>query len=604
MSASRARAGRLFAALLPVAVGLGMLVWTWGKWPDVLVDFGRELYVPWRLLEGERLYAELAWFNGPLSPHLNALWFRLFGVSLWTLVGANLALLALLATLAWRRLDAEAGPWAAAAGTVAFLVVFAFGHLTGIGNYNFVTPYSHELTHGLLAAVAALVALGRFRATGRTAPLVLGGAALGLAFLTKAEVFLAAAGGAACLLLPAPAPAPAPRTPGTRGRAGRLALAAGGALGVAALAFALLAARLPAATAARGVLGTWAALSTGGGTPDLVFYRELLGIDEPAANALALATWSAAHAVLFGGLWLLDRRVGPRAGTPAAGAAAFALLAAAGLIAPALGAPVAWVEALRPLPLVLLVLALARGARAARTADADERERAVRDLAWTVFALLLLAKIALDARPSHYGFALALPATLVYVAWLVGRAPAGLRARGGGALFRGAVLGVLLAALVGLSRTTALQLSRKTFALGEGADRFVTDPYRGPAVARALERVEQTSGPDATLLVLPEGISLNYLARRRTPTPYPNFMPPELAIFGEDAIVAALEAAPPDTILLVHKDTSEYGLPFFGTDYGLAIARWVVARYQVVHAIGQPPLQPGTVFGIHVLQRP
>ena len=72
---------------------------------------------------------------------------------------------------------------------------FAFAHLTGIGNYNFVTPYSHELTHGLLAAVIAVATLVRFRDHGRRALLPLAGLALGLVFLTKAEVFLAVLGG-------------------------------------------------------------------------------------------------------------------------------------------------------------------------------------------------------------------------------------------------------------------------------------------------------------------------------------------------------------------------------------------------------------------------
>jgi len=37
-----------------IAIAAGaMLRWTWGTWPDVLVDFGRELYVAWRLAEGE-----------------------------------------------------------------------------------------------------------------------------------------------------------------------------------------------------------------------------------------------------------------------------------------------------------------------------------------------------------------------------------------------------------------------------------------------------------------------------------------------------------------------------------------------------------------------
>lgn len=618
----KARSGRLAAIFLPVVAGLAMLAWTWGKWPDVLVDFGRELYVPWRIVEGDRLHAELAWFNGPLSPYLNATWFRLFGVGLWTLVGANLALLAVLATLAWRGLDREGGSWAACAGTVTLLVAFAFAHLTGIGNYNFVTPYSHELTHGLLAAAIALATLIRFRDTGRRALLPLAGLALGLVFLTKAEVFLAAAAGATCLLLP-----PRESGPGVAVRVGLFALGAAAAVGVA---FAGLAASLPAASAWSGVLGTWPAL-VAGDTAQLDFYRGLLGIDEPGANLLALVGWSVVHAALFGLLATADRRFGPHGIGRATGPAAFVVAAALALVGLEV---VPWLDVLRPLPLAMLGVAIvsARGWRRARATATDapeespaterispraaeeratwralqaDPERALRGLAWAVFGGLLLAKIALATRPSHYGFALALPATLVYVGWLVGRVPAWLRVHGGGGeLFRWAVLGILAATLFGLSRHTALQLSRKTYALGTGVDRMWTDPYRGPAVERALERVEELAGPAATFAALPEGIALNFLARRRNPTPYPNYMPPELAIFCEQEIVAALDREPPDLILLVHKDTSEYGLPFFGTDYGLAIARWIVERYQVVHAIGDPPLQPKTLFGIHILKRP
>jgi len=83
-------------------VAVTMLSWSWGTWPDVLIDFGRELYVPWQLATGKILYADIAYFNGPFSPYLNSLWFRLFGVSLRTLVTCNLAILALLTVLLYQ----------------------------------------------------------------------------------------------------------------------------------------------------------------------------------------------------------------------------------------------------------------------------------------------------------------------------------------------------------------------------------------------------------------------------------------------------------------------------------------------------------------------
>ena len=59
----------LVAAALLVLLALAMLWWTWGRWPDVLVDFGRELYVPWRLASGDVLYRDVAYLNGPLSAY-------------------------------------------------------------------------------------------------------------------------------------------------------------------------------------------------------------------------------------------------------------------------------------------------------------------------------------------------------------------------------------------------------------------------------------------------------------------------------------------------------------------------------------------------------
>src|SRR5436190_23730318 len=68
----------------PLAIGCAMaimLTWSWGSWPDPLIDFGRELYTPWQLSQGKVLYRDVASFYGPLSPYVNVVWFKLFGVS-------------------------------------------------------------------------------------------------------------------------------------------------------------------------------------------------------------------------------------------------------------------------------------------------------------------------------------------------------------------------------------------------------------------------------------------------------------------------------------------------------------------------------------------
>ena len=72
--------------------------------------------------------------------------------------------------------------------------------------------------------------------------------------------------------------------------------------------------------------------------------------------------------------------------------------------------------------------------------------------------------------------------------------------------------------------------------------------------------------PDATFVALPEGITLNYLSRRPTTVPVINFMMTEMIVFGEDAITNALARRPPDYVVLVDKDTSEFGVGAFGVD--------------------------------------
>ena len=66
---------------------------SWRKWLDPIVDYGREVYIPWQLSQGQVLYRDIAYFNGPLSPYFNALVFKTFGVGLMSLAWVNIAIL-------------------------------------------------------------------------------------------------------------------------------------------------------------------------------------------------------------------------------------------------------------------------------------------------------------------------------------------------------------------------------------------------------------------------------------------------------------------------------------------------------------------------------
>src|SRR4051794_24128930 len=82
----------------PIIVAVAFMVataLTWRKWPDCLIDFGLQLYLPWKISTGSVLYRDVMYLTGgPLSQHYDALLFKVFGVSLLTLIISNLTIVA------------------------------------------------------------------------------------------------------------------------------------------------------------------------------------------------------------------------------------------------------------------------------------------------------------------------------------------------------------------------------------------------------------------------------------------------------------------------------------------------------------------------------
>jgi len=61
---------------LVAAVFALTLAASWHRWSDPIVDVGREMNQPLRLLEGEQLYSDVRHIYGPLSPFVHAAIYR------------------------------------------------------------------------------------------------------------------------------------------------------------------------------------------------------------------------------------------------------------------------------------------------------------------------------------------------------------------------------------------------------------------------------------------------------------------------------------------------------------------------------------------------
>ncbi len=590
--------GGMAAGVSLAATGMALAAWSWRKWPDLLVDFGQQLYVPWRVTLGERLHLEIAFLHGPLSQHVHALWFALFGPSLTVLIVSNLAVLALLTWITYRLARLCAGRLAATIAGLVLLCGFGFAQYVGTGNYNFIAPYTHESTHGVTLAAGMILALSLALTRGGRWHWTLAGLLLGLAMLTKVEVGLAAVA-AATLGVVAGFVLKEIR------RADLLRFLAA-AVAPLAVFFVYFLSYLPASAALRAVGGGLAALSREVAANP--FYRRVAGFDNPIGNlGHMLAMFGLVIALCLIGI-AADTLTRRAAREPAAvGLAVGVLLFVVLMLRPDV---VPWREIPRALPLTtaaILALMLALLWRWRR--DPGLRKPIVPAALCATFALALLSKAALNLHLYHYGFYLALPATLVLVIAVVEWIPGMLQARFGcGIVFRCMAIALVAVGMVYHVHWSHEFYRLKTLPVGSGGDTIVTyDPalsISGPATSEALAWLAENTSPEDTLVGFPEGIMLNYLARRATRTTCMNFMMTEMILHGEQPLLDELRSDPPDFVLLVHKNTAEFGVGYFGRDprYGRAIMDWVEENYDARVLFGNEPLRDDR-FGIKILER-
>ena len=600
---------RLNRLLLHAVTFAALTWWSWRKWADPLVDFGRELYVPWQLANGKVLYRDIAHFFGPFSQYLNALWFRLFGVSLTTLIFSNLTILAATVAGIHYLFAVSCGPSAATAASMLVLLLFGFSQYADVGNYAFVAPYSHEATHSIALAVGVMICLYRGVRDGGIRWFALAGVLFGLVLLTKAETSLAmavaAAAGLGC--------ARALDRPGARIAAAGTGVFAGCAL-TPALGFLIYLSRhMPLSEAARGLAGAWLTI-LGGVVARNAFYLRGMGLDDAIGNSIRMLRMFFGLALLLAALAAVDAawpqrlRISRNISGARRTVNLAILISSLAVLLMVSAVAIPWTDVPRALPLISLSAALLFAARfIARRDDRPAAVALVPLVMWSIFSFVLLGKMMLNARIAHYGFYLAMPATLVLAIGLVWLVPRWLHdGAGRGVIFRTAAT-LLLAEAVAVHLGISQNIYRmKTLRVGSGGDAiFAPSPavdWRGEAFIEAL-RVMEAWPRDATVAVLPEGVMINYLSRRENPTPYTSLMLPEMLTFGEGVILRSLEMAPPDYILLVHRNTAEYGVPYFGSDprNGQAIMDWVGRRYTPIEVIGRQPLHEGG-YGIAILK--
>ncbi|HZO82831.1 MAG TPA: hypothetical protein VFB33_14135 [Candidatus Binataceae bacterium] len=560
------------ARILIVAVAL-ILAWhTWGRWGDIQMDCGRELYVPSEILRGKLLYREISYYYGPLEPYLAAGLLRTFGRHLYVFylfgltlaIGSALTLGEIGATLESRTV-----------GMIAGLALILQGFRPTMFNYIF--PYSYAAMLGFFLSLLCAWLLVQHVLSQRWSALLLAGMAAGLAMLSKQEY-----GAASYVMLGFVVLAE-----GLRQRSVRRLM-----WGVVAC--------LPGVLVC-GVIYGWFFwhlgfhfilfdnwqfvpgsyfMSTYGSKMHVMLggtQLNLLTLPGLAVDALAaLFIWTAVGRlrVLISWRWF--------AGT--------LVLMCLSVVALRWAAPVAMYSLLVVMIFPVGMAAIGAGYCAAALHRLYSKGRqeclSLAELAFGLFALASAVRVFAQVFPYGYGIFYNGPLLLIFLISIrrcVSRANQGLLPGSAARAAEAALLAEALLLATALFPTSA----NRTVSFETGWGAIYLQPAQAKVAAQILQFVKDQKRQGRRVVLLPELPFIYAVTGTEAPGRWYSLMPGVVALSDESEYIRELARSNAEYIMLTNRYTREFGADYFGIDYDRRIYRWITANYRVAGQFGE-----------------
>lgn len=551
-----------------------MIAATWQRWTQPLIDHGREMNLPARILAGEQLYVDVQFLYGPFAPYFNALLYRVFGVNLHVLrlSGAVCAMLILL-MIYWlaRQL------MSVREATLATGMVLAICAIKSTANY--ISPYAYAALYALVFALCSLIGTIKFVQLNRARWMLWAGLFAGLAVISKPELALAALAAAgvawliACL--------------NQRRVLWQAAISfALPALVIAGAAYGLILSRVPW----RVLLNDNHILFTNMPPQLHYFNRQISGLGRwpesfwfSLAGLGAFLMWAGGSAAL-GALFTRREPKRLRLASIGVGALLIGLIwrtATVYLVQTQIEiTPFASAVFLLPATLIWAARRIRRALRAqAPVAEADQVLPVL-----TAFALaaILRGMFFLTIGSPYTPFFL--PMTIVLFLYLLFRI--------GPSLFtwsvevrrntRRTALALVALIVVGLAVNTVKQLRfSNTYPIIYPRGSFITESEWGEPLDAAIRYAREHTQPDQEVLSIPHATTINFLAGRRYPfreeIVHPGFLTGE----KEFAAIELIKSHRIPLILVINFPTAEFRDRAFGDDYNQALMSWITANYHL-----------------------
>jgi hypothetical protein len=573
------------------AVFIYLVSRTWNKWGNLIIDTPRELWLPAQLLQGKLLYKDIFYIYGPFAPYLAALAYAIFGVHITTAAGCGMLVTALTALCLYKISRLFLNEIESALVILTFLFVYAFGFYVFSGIFNFILAYSLASTLLTLFSSLALYLFLKYILTSRIIYLWLWAIAMSGGFLCRIDLAgLLWAGFAllgALLIL-------------KQGSFLKIAFFLAMPVFIALLVYYIFLAATGAFFEFR--QGVFDYLRLALTDKSAVFGLQMSGLDNLGVNlTLAINSFILYFAVVL--IFALSCRLlsfwsddkNPEGEIILMVFLAFVVF----IIAREYFATLLY----RPVPFILAWTACLSFRRMMLGQDFEKN---MLFLSVSLIPLLLSLRVALNATAYKYGFYL-LPLGLIgyflfflrsvknFLASHLKLNPQALSA----SLFSFFLLILIPSWDISLWMYNNKDL-RVTSPQG---NLFCWRSQQSIFFWQAVDYLAKNTPQESSVVVFPEGVSINFFTNRQMPLKYYSFLPQDIKIYGEDNLIVQLRQAKVDYIVIQSRDTMEYGYAGFGFDYAERILLFIKENYQQVRQFGAFPNASPTEMGVVIFKR-
>ena len=552
-----------------------MLAATWQRWTQPIVDHGREMNLPARILAGEQLYQDVQFLYGPLAPYFNATLYRIFGIHLSTIhtSGAICAILILLMVYWLARQLMDVREATLTAGGVLVLCAIK-------STANYISPYAYAALYSLVFSLGSLVCTVRYLRGNGARWIFWSGICVGLALISKPESTLAPAAAAGIALIL--------NSLSCRKLLWReFIIFAFPVIAITAATYAFILSRV-----------SWQTLIEDNHVlftnmpPQLIYFNQYISglLEWPksfwyTATGLGMAAMWVGLVTVIGAL--LSRRY-----------AAWKSVAKRGLWLIILGA-IYWkllVELFRvhtdatPLTAITLIMPgviFMTGWQIWRKWVKKEPIPLHYSLLliFAVFAQCSILRVILNvsARGPYAPFFI--PIVIIVFLYLFFQILPRFVTPTEQLYQRVRLTAMVLTGLmlIGVAINSTYRFrSRSTFEVSAPRGSFTTESPIGQPLAAAIRYARDHTSPDDYLLTLPQATSINFLAERRYPFMEEILHPGFVKGAREEAAIKSIKAKRVPLIMVVNLLTPEFHDRVFGVDYNQNLMGWIEANYHLV----------------------